>query len=717
MPHAKLVLVLFGVLAFQSLGEGQTQRDKVEHAANPIRRVVTMLQMMQKKITAEGEKEKELYEAFMCYCKNGKADLTKAVADANVAIPDAKSEIEEIIALIAQLEGDVAHHEKDRKAAKDAIAEATEIRKKEHTEFLKGKEAAEAQIALIKKMMAAIGALEKGAYGLTQAEFLQQHAGAAAMNEVRSLVVSDSVALSDFDRDSLTSFLSQGSGEAGGEDYTPQSGEIIGILKQMADEMAKNLHDGTAAETKKVNTFQLLLNAKLKEIDALTKLIEEKLKRLGELKVKLVDIKEGLSDDEAALVDNSLMLKNIDNVCDAKRAEYELRVKTRGEELLAIADTIKILNDDDALDLFKKTLPSASLMQVPVREGELRARALALVQQVRHSGHASRRSDLGFLALALSGKKVSFDKVIKMIDDMVALLKEEQTDDDSKKEYCQVTIDHTEDKFKALEHDIADLTTSIDDMTTAIATLGEEIKALEEGIVALDKSVAEATVQRKEENEDYTNLMASDTAAQQLLEMAKNRLNKFYNPKLYKPPPTTPAPDAFALAQEGAKDPVVMKPPPETWGKYSKKGEESNSVIGMIDDLKKDLEVEMAEATAEEKNSQEEYEELMRDSAAKRATDTKSIASKTAEKAATESDLVEAKSEKTDKTKEMMATEKFLGTLHLECDWLMKNYALRAEARAGEVDALSKAKAVLSGADYSFVQGKTRLLRGANHHQ
>merc|ERR1719236_265186 len=257
-------------------------------------------------------------------------------------------------------------------------------------------------------------------------------------------------------------------------------------------------------------------------------------------------------------------------------------------------------------------------------------------------------------------------------------------------------------------------------MTSTIATLGEEIVALKEGIVSLDKSVAEATEQRKEENEDYTALMASNTAALELLEMAKNRLNKFYNPKLYKPPPTTPAPNAewahLELGQESAK-PVVLTPPPETWGKYSKKGEESNSVIGMIDDLKKDLEVEMAEATAEEKNSQEEYEELMRDSAAKRATDTKSIASKTAEKAATESDLVEAKSEKTDKTKEMMATEKFLGTLHLECDWLMKNYALRAEARAGEVDALNKAKAVLSGADYSLVQSKTRLLRGANHHQ
>merc|ERR1719454_1522415 len=122
---------------------------------------------------------------------------------------------------------------------------------------------------------------------------------------------------------------------------------------------------------KKIATFELLLKAKLKEIDALTKLIEAKLKRIGELKVKLVDVKEGLSDEEAALVDNSLMLKNIDKICDAKKAEYELRVKTRNEELLAIADTIKILNDDDALDLFKKTLPSSSLVQMQVKESEL----------------------------------------------------------------------------------------------------------------------------------------------------------------------------------------------------------------------------------------------------------------------------------------------------------------------------------------------------------
>merc|ERR1719231_1329647 len=74
-------------------------------------------------------------------------------------------------------------------------------------------------------------------------------------------------------------------------------------------------------------------------------------------------------------------------------------------------------------------------------------------------------------------------------------------------------------------------------MKTSIATLTDEIAALEDGVKALDKSVQEATEQRKEEHEDYNNLIAADTAAKQILDFAKNRLNKFYNPKLYKPPP------------------------------------------------------------------------------------------------------------------------------------------------------------------------------------
>merc|ERR1719478_2008162 len=96
-------------------------------------------------------------------------------------------------------------------------------------------------------------------------------------------------------------------------------------------------------------------------------------------------------------------------------------------------------------------------------------------------------------------------------------------------------------------------------MKSSIATLADEIKALEEGIKALDKSVAEATEQRKEEHEDYEALMAADAAAQDILGFAKNRLNKFYNPKLYKAPPKRQITEAerLELAAGGTLAPTM----------------------------------------------------------------------------------------------------------------------------------------------------------------
>merc|ERR1712127_611327 len=109
-----------------------------------------------------------------------------------------------------------------------------------------------------------------------------------------------------------------------------------------------------------------------------------------------------------------------------------------------------------------------------------------------------------------------------------------------------------------------------------ISSLAAEIKALSDGIAALDKQVAEATEQRKEENSDYTTLMAGDAAAKDILAFAKNRLNKFYNPKLYKPP-------AASFVQVSSHKQLDAPPAaPDAPAAYSKKGEESGGVIGMI---------------------------------------------------------------------------------------------------------------------------------------
>merc|ERR1719493_372915 len=151
-------------------------------------------------------------------------------------------------------------------------------------------------------------------------------------------------------------------------------------------------------------------------------------------------------------------------------------------------------------------------------------------------------------------------------------------------------------------------------------------------------------------------------------------------------------------------DQVAPPPPPATWGAYSKKTEESAGVIGMIDLLIKDLDKEMTEAKTEEKDAQADYETMMKESAEKRVADSKSLADKQAAKADTEKSLSDLSAEKKDKTSELFATLKYIQSLHTECDWLLKYFDMRKQARTGEIDSLTKAKAVLSGADYSLLQ-------------
>merc|ERR1719380_586545 len=436
--------------------------------------------------------------------------------------------------------------------------------------------------------------------------------------------------ISSMDREMITSFLTQGQSSG----YAPASGQIVGILKQMTDTMEKDLAQATAEEEAAVKDFKGLMAAKTKEINALGKEIEAKTAQIGELGVQLVTEKEDLDDTAKALLEDEQFLKDLEKDCATKDEEWAARQKIRAEEVLAIADTIKILNDDDALELFKKTLPSPSLLQVTSTAKAVKARALSVLSESKGDFR------LNLIALALKGKKVSFDKVLTMIDDMVTLLKKEQVDDNDKKEYCENLIDQTEDKVKELELAVSDLEKAIADAKETIATLAEEIDALEDGIKALDKQVAEATEQRKEEHADNVETLTNDNAAKELIGIAKNRMNKFYNPKMYKPPPKrelseeeritvnmggtlapTAPPAGIAGTGVEAFSQVAPPPPPETYGAYQKKGEESSGVIAMMDLLIKDLAKEITEMETEEKLAQEDYEKFMADSAEKRALD------------------------------------------------------------------------------------------------
>merc|ERR1719248_268328 len=125
----------------------------------------------------------------------------------------------------------------------------------------------------------------------------------------------------------------------------------------MADRMAKDVAEAVAAEEEAIEVYEALM-------EAATKAIEDKLVRIGELGVEIVNIKEDVEDTVEALEEDKKFLADLEKNCAAKEKDWEVRSKMRADELLALADTIKILNDDDALELFKKTLPSPSLLQI-----------------------------------------------------------------------------------------------------------------------------------------------------------------------------------------------------------------------------------------------------------------------------------------------------------------------------------------------------------------
>lgn len=670
----------------------------VHHRANPVRKVVTLLQNMQTKVEDEGKKGEELFDKYMCYCKTAGGSLGDSIAAAEIKIPQLESTIKEDTATKTQLDADLVEHKKDREESKEILAKTAAMREKEAKSYAAEKADFESNIAALSK---AIPAIEKG----MGASFLQTEEAAI----LRKLSIS--MEMNAGDRGTLASFLSQGNGAS----YVPQSGEILGILKELKDEMTKDLNDATDTENGAIKDYEDLVAAKTKQIESLTKAIEIKTSRVGELAVKIAEFSNDLEDTEETLEQDKKFLADLDKNCVLKKKAWEAYSEEMQLELKALADTIKLLNDDDARELFTKTLPSSasSFIQIQDTSAAMQQRAMASLK-----GHsADPRVDL--LEIALRGGKIGFTKIIGMIDDLVGVLEKEQGDDDKKKTWCLAEFDSSDDEKKMLELDISDIQKAIDDGEESITTLKNEMAALKEGLATLDGDVKTQTEQRKVEHSEYVELLAFNNAAKDLLGMAKNRLNKFYNPKLYKAPPKrvmseedqitvnmggtlapTSAPGGIAgtgimLAETG------LHTVSEGFLAYQKSTEENAGVLAMLDLLINDIDKQNTEMEMTEKESQADYEKFMKDAASKRAEDSKLLTDKMESEAAVSDEVEQNKEALKSKSTNLAQTNEYIGGLHKDCDWLLKNYDLRKEARDEEIDSLKKGKDVLNGADYS----------------
>jgi len=382
------------------------------------------------------------------------------------------------------------------------------------------------------------------------------------------------------------------------------------------------------------------------------------------------------------------------------------------------------LNSDESLDLFKKT---ASLVETGLgflQKSAKSSNALRAKNMIISLAQVSRthQTQMSLIASALKSKSVDFSKITEQIDGMVDVLGKEQVDDDEQKAYCEAEFTKSAQDKKDTEKDLSTLAASLEEMTATVEQLASEISTLQAEIKNLDAAVGEATSQRKSEHEVFLQTQAENQAAVQIMEMAKNSLNKFYRPNQYKAPERRElteeekmgmsaggvdprdAEEAAAAAQAAVfvqvrlSNDAAPPPPPETFGAYTKKEGKSNGVMGLMDMMLGDLKTDHSDSEHAEEMAQKDYENLMSASQKTRATNAKSITEKESAKAEWSEKIENSKTSQASTTDALMKLNEYISGLHASCDFLIDNYSMRKEARANESEGLKNAKAVLSGA-------------------
>jgi Tfp pilus assembly major pilin PilA len=349
-----------------------------------------------------------------------------------------------------------------------------------------------------------------------------------------------------------------------------------------------------------------------------------------------------------------------------------------------------------------------------VHAGADEARLMKALGYVSSAAEFHRSHKLEFLEYSIKNKlraaakgAVDFGAILKMIDEMVVVLTKEQEDDTTHKAWCSSELGSSADESADVTEKISSLEASIGQASDEIASLGEDIAALNAKVADLDKDVAVATEARKDDHAEYLETIQLTEAAIQLMGKAKNRLNKFYNPALYKEAPKVElsAEDKIVANLGGASFVQVTKhlqmPEAPATGSYEKKTEKSGGVLALMDMLTGELKASLAEAEHDEKTATTDYTELMADSQATRAQDAKSITDKSAAKAEMEAKLVTLKENKALTEDTLVNVHSYIQELHGSCDFILENFQLRADARTNEIESLKNAKAVLSGASYS----------------
>mmetsp|Transcript_124578 Transcript_124578/g.360275 ORF Transcript_124578/g.360275 Transcript_124578/m.360275 type:complete len:716 (-) Transcript_124578:60-2207(-) len=703
-----LLCVAASALLGRDVGAAQVAaRLRGKASKNPIEKVIDLLRAMTKKVQSEGDKEKDLFEKYQCFCTTGMANLKQNIAGDEVKLPQLRGGLEAKEGAVTSLAQEMQRLKRDIADTKAKMSEAQSLRSKEAIAFEKSSAEYKANINAINK---AVTALSAG--GGAQATFLQGESTAVGL--LRNLAGSEGMTVER--QEALAQVLSEDR-----DSDTRSSGEVVGILKQLKSTMDEGLKEMVVEEKQRVAGFKALMASSQKEVDASVASFEKKQVRHGVLQVDVVNMKDDLETTTKAYTSNKEFMIHLQGMCKTIGQTYAEHMAMRSEELITLAETIKILGSDSSRDMFrtrkKRTgaqaaaasfLQTGASMQVRSRRQQASRIIHAAIANAKASG---RDTKLDLLLLALRGKKIGFANVEKIIKDRIGILRKEQTEDDNKRDYCIKEAADNQRAMNDVQTKISDLRKSIQEAQETLKTYDAEIEALTGAIKRQDDATAEATQRRKDNHEAFVEEIASNKAAIEVLQLAKDRLLQYYNPKLAKSkdddddnedeePDVNPnqfGPGAMAM-MKGMTGLAQQAPPEQPPAKYKRSSEGSQGVLDLLQQLESEVRRDTQESEIEEKNHQNSYEVAMKDANDKRVILVQTLMEKQSAKANIAKEIHSLRSTSGKAAKQMEELVKYVSILKGDCDFLVKHYTARRSLRASEKDSLRSAADVLAGA-------------------
>lgn len=645
----------------------------------PVTKVVTLLKDMQKTLEKEAEEDEEVYNKMACWCTTNDKAKAEGIADHEDHIEALTSSIEELTASSAKLTSEIARLEKEVAANTKALDEATETRKKEYASFTAEEKDMLETIAALKN---ALNVLSKHNSFLGES-LLQKHTTAirSSLRKHGSLVAGT---LTRNERRILASFLqkSDGSDAAGpSQQYAAQSGEIFGVLGQLKESFEGDLATSQKDEESNQASYEGLKKAKTEEIESGLAMVDSKKDQLAETDEKNSASKQDLEDTQSSLSADQKFLATLKEKCSQTDLEYEERLKTRRLEIEAVSKALVVLSGDDAQDLYSRTF---SFTQKASRAHSSRQTQASVFLTTVARKLRSRQ----LASLAVRVRLDAFTKVKKAIDDMIVKLIQEKDAEIKKKDFCVDGFDENERQTQDHNEEKTDLETQIDDLKMQIQSLTDASANLKAEIGDLQVQLKRATEDREKQSKEFQQTLADQRATKVLLEKALGILNEFY------------AKAASAALVQGESEEEPAGPPPPPGFKEYKPNAGAAGVTGMIQQIIDDAKAMTAQAIKDETDAYEAYGAFVKDTNDSIKTKTEELVDKSEKKAEAEQTLVETTRDHFSVVNELEELGTALEGLHENCDYVMKNFDIRQQARDEEVSALKQAKAILMGAKF-----------------